>query len=103
MKRWIKKLESVFVSVAFAEMGEHDKARNMLGTMSVNPKKCLSINGHFVQYLRYARKLILGISTICLWLIFSHALILNKISHSWIDTKKLWEDVFISVTFAEAG
>jgi hypothetical protein len=39
MKRWIKKLESVFVSVTFAEMGKHDDARNMLGTMPVNPKK----------------------------------------------------------------
>ena len=48
---------------------------------------CLSINGYFTQPLRYARKLILGISTICLWLIFSHALILNKISHLWTDTK----------------
>jgi len=54
MKRWIKKLESVFVSVAFAETGEHDDARNMLGIKPVNPKK-------------------------------------------------LWDDVFISVTFAEAG
>jgi hypothetical protein len=51
MKRWINKFESVFVSVTFAEMGEYDDARNMLGTMPVNPKKCLSINGHFVQYL----------------------------------------------------
>ena len=54
MKRWIKKLESVFVSVAFAEMGELDDARNMLRIKPVNPKK-------------------------------------------------LWDDVFISVTFAEAG
>ena len=54
MKRWIKKIESVFVSVAFAEMGEHNDARNMLGIKPVN-------------------------------------------------FKKLWDDVFISVTFAEAG
>jgi len=54
MKRWIKKLESLFVSVAFAEMGEHDEARNMFGIKPVN-------------------------------------------------TEKLWDDVFISVTFAEAG
>jgi hypothetical protein len=54
MKRWIKKLESVFVSVAFAEMGEHDEARSMFGIKPVNPEK-------------------------------------------------LWDDVFISVTFAEAG
>lgn len=54
MKRWIKKLESVFVSVAFAEMGEYDEARNMFGIKPVNPEK-------------------------------------------------LWDDVFISVTFAEAG
>jgi hypothetical protein len=48
----------------------------------------LSINGYFAQSLRYARKLILGISTICLWLIFSHALILSKISPFWTDTPK---------------
>ena len=47
---------------------------------------CLSINGYFAQSLRYVRKLILGISTICLWLIFSQVLILNKISHFWTDT-----------------
>jgi hypothetical protein len=47
----------------------------------------LLINGLFAQSLRYAQKIILGISTICtprafpaghLWLFFSHALILNK-------------------------
>jgi PhoPQ-activated pathogenicity-related protein len=54
MKRWIKKFESVFVSVAYAEMGEHNDARNVLGIKPVNPKK-------------------------------------------------IWDDVFISVTFAEAG
>lgn len=54
MKRWIKKIERVFVSVAFAEMDEHSDARNMLG-----------------------------------------------IKH--VDLKKLWDDIFISVTFAEAG
>jgi len=54
MKRWIKKFERVFVSVAFAEMGEHNDARNMLGIKPVN-------------------------------------------------FKKLLDDVFISVTFAEAG
>jgi len=54
MKRWIKKFERVFVSVAFAEMGEHNDARNMLGIKPIN-------------------------------------------------LKKLWDDVFISVTFAEAG
>ena len=54
MKRWIKKFESVFVSVAFAEMGEHDDAGNMLGIKPVN-------------------------------------------------LKKLWDDVFISITFAEAA
>ena len=31
--------------------------------------------------LRYAQKIILGISNICLWLFFSHALILNENSH----------------------
>ena len=54
MKRWIKKFESVFVSVAFAEMGEYNGAWNMLGIEPVN-------------------------------------------------FKKLWDDTFISVTFAEAG
>jgi len=57
----------------------------------------LSINGYFAQSLRYARKLILGISTLCRlvpadfpsgWLIFSHALILSKISPFWTDTRK---------------
>ncbi|MBW2605255.1 MAG: hypothetical protein JRE28_13230 [Deltaproteobacteria bacterium] len=39
MKRWIKKFESVFVSVTFAEMGEYNNARNMLGIKPVNFKK----------------------------------------------------------------
>jgi PhoPQ-activated pathogenicity-related protein len=39
MKKWIKKFESIFVSVTFAEMGEHNDARNMLGIKIVNPKK----------------------------------------------------------------
>jgi len=50
----------------------------------------LLINGLFAQSLRlpcemrslflwgYAQKIILGISNICLWLFFSHALILNE-------------------------
>ena len=54
MKRWIKKIENVFASVAFAEMDEHHDARNMLG----------------IEY---------------------------------VDPKKIWDDIFISVTFAEAG
>ena len=41
----------------------------------------LLINGLFAQSLRYAQKIILGISTICLWLFFSHALILNENPH----------------------
>ncbi len=53
-----------------------------------NLSECLSINGYFAQYLRFAQKLILGISTICLWLFFLHASILNKISHFWIDTSE---------------
>jgi len=48
--------------------------------------------------LRYAQKIIHGISNICLpapwnakpislgWLFFSHALILNKNPHLWMDT-----------------
>ena len=39
MKRWIKKIESVFVSVTFAEMGEPNDARNMLGINPVDFKK----------------------------------------------------------------
>jgi hypothetical protein len=35
----------------------------------------------------YAQKIILGILHICLWLFFSHTLILNKNSHLWINTK----------------
>jgi hypothetical protein len=54
MKKWIKKIESVFVSVTFAEMGEHNDARDILGITPLN-------------------------------------------------FKKLWDDVFISVSFAEAG
>ena len=53
----------------------------------------LLINGLFAQSLRlpcemrslflwgYAQKIILGISNICLWLFFLHALILNENSH----------------------
>jgi len=47
---------------------------------------CPSINGLFVQSLRYAQKIILGILNICLWLFFSHALILNKNPNFWMDT-----------------
>ena len=36
--------------------------------------------------LRYVQKIILGILNICLWLFFSHALILNKNPHLWTDT-----------------
>jgi hypothetical protein len=36
----------------------------------------------------YAQKIILGISIICLWLFFSHALILNKNLNLWMDTTK---------------
>ena len=36
--------------------------------------------------LCYAQKIILGILIICLWLFFSHALILNKNHNLWIDT-----------------
>ncbi len=32
----------------------------------------------FAQSLRYAEKIILEISTICLWLFFKHALTLNE-------------------------
>jgi hypothetical protein len=36
--------------------------------------------------LRYVQKIILGILNICLWLFFSHALILNKNPHLCMDT-----------------
>mgnify|MGYP000951902234 CR=1 FL=1 len=39
MKRWIKKIDSIFVSVTFAEMGEYNDAGNMLGIKPVNFKK----------------------------------------------------------------
>ena len=41
----------------------------------------LLIYGLFAQSLRYAQKIILGISTICLRLFFSQALILNENPH----------------------
>jgi len=41
----------------------------------------LLIYGLFAQFLRYAQKIILGISSIYLWLFFSHALILNENPH----------------------
>jgi hypothetical protein len=41
----------------------------------------LLINGLFAQSLRYAQKIILGISNICLWLFFSHVLTLNENPH----------------------
>ena len=55
---------------------------------------CPSINGLFgvsqarlpAQSLRYAKKIILGISNRCLWLFFSHALILNNNPYLWMDT-----------------
>jgi hypothetical protein len=53
--------------------------------------ECPSINGLFARSRRYAQKIILGISTICLWLFFSHALISNKNPHLWMDTS---EDLF---------
>ena len=43
-----------------------------------SPNSSPSINGLFVQYLRYAQKIILGILNICLRLFFSHALIFDK-------------------------
>jgi len=46
---------------------------------------CPSINGFFAQSRRYAQKIILDISSICLRLFFSHALILNKNPHLWMD------------------
>ena len=75
----------------------------------------LLINGLFAQSLRYAQKIILGISTICtprafpewhLWLFFSHALsacnaqaglILYKNPHLWTDTT--YESYFVPVPY----
>jgi hypothetical protein len=39
--------------------------------------------------LRYAQKIILEISTICLRLFFSHVLILNKNPHLWMDAYQI--------------
>jgi len=47
----------------------------------VSGSMSLLINGLFAQSLHYAQKIILGISNICLWLFFSHALILNENPH----------------------
>jgi len=46
--------------------------------------------------LRYVQKIILGILNICLWLFFSHVLILNKNPHLWMDISNL----LISETFS---
>jgi len=46
--------------------------------------------------LRDVQKIILGILNICLWLFFSHALILNKNPHLWMDT-----DLKSALTFFE--
>ncbi len=51
---------------------------------------CPSINGLFAQSLRYVQKIILRISNICLWLFFSHALILNKNPQLWMDTSLIF-------------
>jgi len=56
--------------------------------MPLKTRQCPSINGLFAQALRYAQKIILGILHICLWLFFSHALILNKSPHFWMDTSE---------------
>jgi hypothetical protein len=47
---------------------------------------CPSRNDQFARYRRCAKKLILGISTICLRLIFSHALISTKFAYFWTGT-----------------
>ena len=41
MNRWIKKIEKVFVSVAFTEMNEHDDPGKILGIKHVDPKELL--------------------------------------------------------------
>jgi hypothetical protein len=58
---------------------------NILYNEMVELNSCRSINGLFAQSQRYAQKIILGILHICLRLFFSHALILNKNPHLWID------------------
>ena len=60
----------------------------------VNDIECPSINGLFAKSHRYAKKIILRISNICLRLFFSHALILNKNPHLWMDTSKKLKDDF---------
>jgi len=59
----------------------------------------LLINGLFAQSLRYAQKIILGISTICLRLFFSHALILNENPHK--STESLIEIQFFRMILTE--
>jgi len=48
-----------------------------------------SINGLFVQYLRYTEKIILKILKVFLRLFFQRALILNKNPRLWVDTVQL--------------
>jgi hypothetical protein len=66
---------------------EADVPANALGYRFLN--KCPSINGQFARYLCCAKNLILGISTICLRLNFSRALISTKFAYFWMDTNKV--------------
>jgi hypothetical protein len=50
--------------------------------------QCPSINGQFARYRRRAKNLILEISTICLRLNFSRALISTKFAYFWMDTNR---------------
>jgi hypothetical protein len=52
--------------------------------MGIVSTQCPSIYGLFAQYLRYAQKIILGISIICLWLFFFACLDLDQKS-SYMD------------------
>jgi hypothetical protein len=58
-----------------------DRSSDFLALLAAFPFMRLVINGLFAQSLRYAQKINLGISDICLWLFFSHALILLENPH----------------------
>ena len=79
----------VIISNSSGSLGS--KGPDMLPPSLWSDRKCSSLNGLFAQYLRYAQKIILGISNICLRLFFSHALILNKNPRFRVDTRKFPE------------
>jgi hypothetical protein len=60
--------------------------RGFCGAFGIADSSCPSINGQFARYRRCAKNLILAISTICLRLNFSRALISTKFAYFWMDT-----------------